>query len=140
MTLSVSTKIKKSRKRRGRGNASGLGGESGRGHKGQKSRSGYSRKPGFEGGRMPLYLRIPKNKGFKSLNTIETVIIDLDMLSLSFNDGDTVNLESLVDKGFIKEKSDFKILNNGFLKKKLFLDTDRISSAASKHFASKWVS
>lgn len=128
-------KAKKSRKRVGRGNASGFGGECGRGHKGQKSRSGYSRKPGFEGGRMPLYLRIPKLKGFKPLNKAEIQVISLDDLNI-FNDNDVVSTETLFASGILKSDV-YKILNNGELSKKLKLETDFISESAKKHFINK---
>ena len=91
----------KKRKRKGRGNASGLGGECGRGHKGQKSRSGYKSRPGFEGGQMPLYKRIPKKRGIQRVNKLEYQAINLSTLEKVFSEGDTVTPEALYEKGLI---------------------------------------
>lgn len=105
----------KSRKRVGRGNASGFGGECGRGHKGQKSRSGFSRKPGFEGGQNPLYKRIPKLKGFK--NNFKTVyaVVNFDQLNLVFNDSDVIDLASLYASGLVRNGQPVKLLSRGTL-------------------------
>ena len=118
--------------RKGRGNASGKGGECGRGHKGQKSRSGYSRRAGFEGGQNPLYLRLPKLKGFKSLKNDEIDIINLDTLDKFFDNEDKVNIESLYAKNLISGKNKVKILGRGKLTKKLSVSASFFSESATK--------
>ena len=120
----------KPRTRRGRGNSSGLGGESGRGHKGQKSRTGYSRKQGFEGGQTPLIRRLPKKKGFKNPGKITYIAINLDLLERISNAGDIVNLNYLIEKGIIKRSDDVKILSQGELKKKITLEFSKFSKTA----------
>ena len=132
MSEILKSNYRKKRKRVGRGNASGFGGECGRGHKGQKSRSGYSRKPGFEGGRMPLYLRIPKLKGFKPLNKVALEVVSLSELNI-LEEGSTVTDILLYEKGIINSFN-FKILNNGVLEKNLVLGTDCISDSARNKF------
>ena len=102
----------------GRGTGSGVGKTSGRGHKGQKSRSGGGVRPGFEGGQMPIYRRLPK-RGFKNIWAKEYVEVNVETLN-KFDDGATVDAETLKDKGIIKNKLDgVRILGNGELKKKL---------------------
>jgi len=120
----------KERRRVGRGNASGFGGECGRGHKGQKSRSGFSRKPGFEGGQNPLYRRIPKKRGFT--NNFKTVFapVNLNDLDQTFNDGDTVNLESLYESGLVRFGYPVKLLGDGELSKKLTISVNKASKSA----------
>ena len=103
--------------RRGRGHGSGNGKTAGKGHKGQKARSGASR-PGFEGGQMPLYRRIPK-RGFTNRNTKEIVAINLSALE-RFDDGATVDVDALITAGVVKNPRDgVKILGNGEFTKKL---------------------
>ena len=119
----------KTRKRVGRGAGSGLGGTSTRGHKGAKSRSGYSRKIGFEGGQMPLYRRLPK-RGFKNRNTKEIVGINVDALERFENDT-VVTVETLLETGIVKNPRDgVKILGNGELTKKLTVKVDAFSEGA----------
>ena len=115
--------------RRGRGHGSGNGKTAGKGHKGQKARSGAPR-PGFEGGQMPLYRRIPK-RGFNNKRfTVRYAIINLDTLN-RFNDGDVVTLELLKEKGIIKkELSGLKVLGDGELTKKVIVKANRFSSKA----------
>ena len=120
------------RTRKGRGNAAGKGGECGRGHKGQKSRSGYSRRAGFEGGQNPLYLRIPKLKGFKSLSNETFDVINLDTLDKLFNDNDKVTTDSLFKKNLISGKNKVKILGRGKLTKKLFVTAAQFSKTAEE--------
>ena len=116
--------------RRGRGHGSGNGKTAGKGHKGQKARSGAPR-IGFEGGQMPLYRRIPK-RGFKNRNTLEFVGINVSRLDI-FEDGDTVTVESLIEKGLIKNPRDgVKILGNGNITKKLTVKVDAFSAAAKE--------
>ena len=109
--------------RRGRGHGSGNGKTAGKGHKGQKARSGAPR-PGFEGGQMPLYRRIPK-RGFTCRNSKEIVGINLSYLE-RFEDGATVTVESLVEAGIVKNTRDgVKILGNGELTKTLLVQVLR---------------
>jgi large subunit ribosomal protein L15 len=131
--LSPATGSTKNRTRLGRGNASGHGGECGRGHKGQKSRSGYSRKAGFEGGQNPLYKRIPKNKGFKNfLFKIGYAAVNLSVLNELFNEGDTVDVDSLADKGVVQDNERIKILATGELTKKLHIKAHKASKSAEE--------
>ena len=103
--------------RRGRGHGSGNGKTAGKGHKGQKARSGAPR-IGFEGGQMPLYRRLPK-RGFKNRNTLEIEAINLGALEV-FENAAEVTVETLLEKGIIKDAKDgVKILGNGTLTKKL---------------------
>ena len=114
--------------RRGRGHGSGNGKTAGKGHKGQKARSGAPR-PGFEGGQMPLYRRIPK-RGFTCRNSKEIVGINLSYLE-RFEDGATVTVESLVEAGIVKNTRDgVKILGNGELTKKLTVQANAFSAGA----------
>ena len=116
--------------RRGRGHASGNGKTAGKGHKGQKARSGAPR-PGFEGGQMPLYRRIPK-RGFTSRNHKEIVAINLSVLE-RFEDGAEVSVASLIEAGVVKNPRDgVKILGNGELTKKLTVKANAFSKAAAE--------
>ena len=115
--------------RRGRGHGSGNGKTAGKGHKGQKARSGATR-PGFEGGQMPLYRRIPK-RGFNNRNTKEIVAINLDALEVFENDT-VVSVETLIEAGIVKNPRDgVKILGNGELTKKLTVKADAFSASAA---------
>lgn len=126
----IATPETKATKRVGRGPGSGLGKTSGKGQKGQKSRSGVSIKPWFEGGQSPLYRRVPK-RGFNNARfTTRFAIINLTDLN-KFNDGDVVTLEALKEKGIIKkELSGLKVLGNGTLEKKVTVKANRFSSTA----------
>lgn len=116
--------------RRGRGHGSGNGKTAGKGHKGQKARSGAPR-PGFEGGQMPLYRRLPK-RGFKNRNTKEIVAINLSALE-RFEAGATVDVNALVEAGVVKNPRDgVKILGNGELTKKLNVKADAFSASAKE--------
>ncbi len=116
--------------RRGRGHGSGNGKTAGKGHKGQKARSGSPRL-GFEGGQMPLYRRIPK-RGFKCINSKDIVGINLSALE-RFNDGDTVSVETLIETGIVKNPRDgVKILGNGQLTKKLTVQANAFSKSAAE--------
>lgn len=116
--------------RRGRGHGSGNGKTAGKGHKGQLARSGH-KKPGFEGGQMPLYRRIPK-RGFTCRNSKEIVGINLSYLE-RFEDGATVTVESLVEAGIVKNTRDgVKILGNGELTKKLTVQANAFSASAKE--------
>ena len=120
----------KTRKRVGRGPGSGMGKTSTRGQKGQKSRSGVSIKPWFQGGQSPIYRRIPK-RGFNNANfTVRYATINLSDLN-RFKDGDVVTLELLKELGIIKkELSGLKVLGNGELEKKLTIKAHRFTSSA----------
>ena len=116
--------------RRGRGHGSGNGKTAGKGHKGQKARSGAPRL-GFEGGQMPLYRRIPK-RGFTNINSKEIVAINLDKLEVFDNDA-TVTVEALIEKGIVKNPRDgVKILGNGELTKKLNVQVNAFSKSAKE--------
>lgn len=121
---------KRSRKRVGRGPGSGNGKTAGKGHKGQKSRSGYSRRFGFEGGQMPLVRRIPK-RGFTNIFRVEYQVVNLRDLERVFDDGDTVSVESLVEKGLARGgKRLIKVLGDGDLAKKLDVKAHKFSASA----------
>ena len=112
----------------GRGHGSGNGKTAGKGHKGQKARSGAPR-PGFEGGQMPLYRRLPK-RGFTNRNTKDIVSINITELN-RFEDGTVVTIETLVENGVIKNPKDgVKILGNGTLTKKLNVKVNAYSESA----------
>ena len=116
--------------RRGRGHGSGNGKTAGKGHKGQKARSGAPR-PGFEGGQMPLYRRIPK-RGFTCRNSKEIVAINVSALE-RFEDGSEVTVASLIEAGIVKNPRDgVKILGNGELTKKLTVKVNACSNAAAE--------
>ena len=121
----------KNKTRKGRGVASGKGGTSTRGHKGAKSRSGYSKKIGFEGGQMPLQRRVPKF-GFKNINRVEYKAINIDTLqSLADNHKvDNINLEVLMNHGLASSKDLIKILGRGELKAKLTVEAHKFSASA----------
>ena len=128
----------KKRKRVGRGGS--RGGTSGKGHKGQKSRSGKTIPIGFEGGQMPLYRRLPK-RGFTNARfRVPVQEVNVGLLEASFNDGDTVNRAALIERGVInpgKSKGTFivKLLGNGTVTKKLTVHVDRCSTAAAEMIA-----
>ena len=116
--------------RRGRGHGSGNGKTAGKGHKGQKARSGGGKRPGFEGGQMPLYRRIPK-RGFTNRNTVEIVGINVSALERFDNDA-VVTVETLVEAGIVKNPRDgVKILGNGELTKKLTVRANAFSAGAA---------
>lgn len=121
----------KSSKRIGRGTGSGKGGTSTRGHKGAKSRSGYKRKLGFEGGQMPLQRRVPKF-GFRSPNRIELKAINLDTLQelIDSTKLDVIDFNSLVEHGLAGKKDMVKILGRGELKAKVDVTAHSFSSSA----------
>lgn len=115
--LSPNKGARKAKKRVGRGPGSGLGKTAGRGHKGARSRSGYTAKPGFEGGQMPLHRRLPK-RGFTNIFKTTYKIISLSDLD-TFDDGATVDRQALLDAGLVTERDTMiKILANGEISKK----------------------
>ena len=123
----------KERKRIGRGPGSGSGGTAGRGHKGAKSRSGYSRKIGFEGGQMPLQRRVPKF-GFNNINRVEYKAINLgDLEKLAEAKGlEKVTVADLRDAGLVSKKALVKILGNGTISRKLDVVADAFSKKAEE--------
>jgi large subunit ribosomal protein L15 len=120
------------RKRVGRGVGTGNGKTAGRGHKGHKSRSGYSRKPNFQGGAMPMFRRVPK-RGFHNPFAPTVFAVNVSDLERIFDDGAEVNLESLAAKGLAKGTFDeVKVLGDGELKKKLTVSAHRFSKSAEE--------
>lgn len=120
------------KKRVGRGPGSGLGKTAGRGHKGQKSRSGYSRKIGFEGGQMPLQRRLPK-RGFTNIFKTEWIEISLAKIEENFNKGDEITPEILRERGLIKKaKHDLVILGSGEITKSLNISANRFTKSAKE--------
>ena len=114
--------------RRGRGHGSGNGKTAGKGHKGQKARSGAPR-PGFEGGQMPLYRRLPK-RGFKNRNSKEIVAVNISVLE-NFDNDAVVSVDTLIERGIVKNPRDgVKILGNGELTKKLTVKVNAVSETA----------
>lgn len=115
--------------RRGRGHASGNGKTAGKGHKGQKARSGAPR-PGFEGGQMPLFRRIPK-RGFTNINSKEIVGIDVAALEARFEDGAVITPEAILESGLVKNPRDgIKLLGRGEVSKKFTIKGLLISEGA----------
>ncbi len=123
----------KKKTRIARGEGSGKGGTSTRGHKGQKSRSGYSRKIGFEGGQMPLQRRVPKF-GFKNRNRVEYKAINLSTLQdlVEKKNLEKVDVETLREAGLVSKNAKVKILGNGKLTKKIDVTAHAFSAAAKK--------
>lgn len=118
-------------KRLGRGVGSGLGKTSGKGHKGAKARSGGGKRPGFEGGQMPLTRRIPK-RGFTNIYRKEYTALNVEKLNC-FEDGATVTVAALIDAGVIKQiKDGVKILGGGELTKKLTVSVDKVTASAKE--------
>ena len=122
----------KTRKRIGRGAGSGLGGTSTRGHKGAKSRSGYSKKVGFEGGQMPLQRRVPKF-GFKNINRVEYKAINLDTIQKLAEAKSLVKvgISDFIEAGFISSNQLVKVLGNGALTNKLEVEANAFSKSAA---------
>ena len=120
-----------SRKRVGRGNGSGYGKTAGRGLNGQKSRAGGGKRPGFEGGQTPLAMRLPKLPGFRNINCVEYLPVNVSRLEEKFEAGEVVNGESLKAKGIIKhEDALVKVLGDGELTKALTVSVDKVSASA----------
>lgn len=126
----------KERKRIGRGPGSGYGGTSTRGHKGAKSRSGYKRKIGFEGGQMPLQRRVPKF-GFKNINRVEYKAINLDALEAlaTASNLSKITVDDLRNAGLVPKKGLVKILGNGALTRALEVQADAFSKKAEEAIA-----
>ena len=132
--LSPEKGARRNKKRVGRGPGSGFGKTAGRGHKGARSRSGYTAKPGFEGGQMPLHRRLPK-RGFTNIFKKEYRIISLTSLD-TFEAGAVIDRQALLDAGLIKETDELiKVLANGEITTAITVDLDKISRAAAEKIA-----
>ena len=117
--------------RKGRGPGSGNGKTAGKGHKGQNARSGGGVRPGFEGGQLPLYRKLPK-RGFKNRFAVNYAIVNLSALD-KFEDGETVNLEKLMECGIVRKPLDgLKILGSGEITKKLTVEAKVFSASAKE--------
>ena len=129
-TLQAAEGSRKDKFRKGRGHGSGNGKTAGKGHKGQKARSGAPR-PGFEGGQMPLYRRLPK-RGFKNFNS--KIIVGINVSELErFDNDSTVSVDTLIETGIVKNPRDgIKILGNGELTKKLNVQANAFSASAKE--------
>lgn len=122
---------RKERNRVGRGMSSGNGKTSGRGHKGQKSRSGGRTRPGFEGGQMPLFQRLPK-RGFTNIHRKDFAVVNLDALN-RFEDGTEITPELLLEEGVVsKLKAGIKVLGNGAVEKKFTVKAHKFSASAKE--------
>tara|TARA_Y100000589_G_scaffold245878_1_gene233620 strand:+ start:170 stop:622 length:453 start_codon:yes stop_codon:yes gene_type:complete len=131
-SLKPNTGSRKKKLRKGRGIAAGQGASCGFGMRGQKSRSGRPTRPGFEGGQMPLYRRVPKLKHFEIINQKKFSIINLEKLN-KLNEDELVNLDSLVKKGLLfKPKFPLKILGRGNLKVKLKVEAHAFTKSAKE--------
>ena len=127
-TLAPSEGARKNKKRVGRGPGSGSGKTAARGHKGARSRTGYSAKPGFEGGQMPLHRRLPK-RGFTNIFKSEWTIVTLDDLD-RFEGGTLVDRQALVEAGVVKKDGLIKVLANGDVTKAISVKVDKVSQGA----------
>ncbi len=124
------TSPRKNRKRVGRGDGNNWGRTCGRGEKGQKSRSGYSRKSYFEGGQIPLFRRLPK-RGFNHPANVEYTLVNVKNLEQNFDDGEHVTIDVLISKGMVGKKvSDVKILGDGDISKALTVEATQFSASA----------
>jgi large subunit ribosomal protein L15 len=123
----------KNNKRIGRGQGSGRGGTSTRGHKGAKSRSGYSRKVGFEGGQMPIYRRLPKY-GFRNINRVEYRSVNLDVIQAlaTSRNVDVIDMDTFIESGIASKNDRIKILGRGELTAKVEIKAHAFSASAVK--------
>ncbi len=122
---------KRNRKRVGRGAGAGTGKTSGRGMNGQKSRAGGGKGVGFEGGQTPLARRLPKLPGFRNINRVEYVPVNVSRIDAKFNAGDVVDTEALVAAGIVKNANDLvKVLGDGEITKAVTVKVDKVSASA----------
>lgn len=127
---------RKNRKRVGRGHGSGHGGRSGKGNKGQLSRAGGGKGPGFEGGQNPLHMRLPKLPGFKNPFRISYAVVNVGRLDEKFSAGDVVDVDALFASGMIKSRQvAVKVLGDGEITKALTVKVDKVSAAAAAKIA-----
>jgi large subunit ribosomal protein L15 len=129
--LKVPFGAKHKKKRLGRGDSSGHGGTSTRGHKGHKARSGYRLPFNFEGGQMPLFRRLPK-RGFTHLKEYKVEIVNLNQIEKKFNNGEEITIEKLKEKGLVEKGEFVKILGEGNLTKKLSIFAHQFSKKAKE--------
>ena len=130
--LSPASGSTKATKRVGRGAGSGQGKTAGKGHKGQKARAGRGMRPGFEGGQMPLQRRVPK-RGFVNIFGTEMAIVNLASLEKAYAAGETVTIDSLIEKGLVKKVLDgVKVLGHGDLSKALTVQANAFSESAKQ--------
>lgn len=128
--LKNTSKVRKPRKRIGRGIGSGTGKTSGRGTKGAGARAGWTQRLGYEGGQMRFFMKLPE-RGFSNVRFQEKFeTINLGQIESMFEDGDTVNQETLKDRGFIRNKKKIKILGKGEISKKVKIEANAISAGA----------
>ena len=131
-SLKPNSGSRKKKLRKGRGIAAGQGASCGFGMRGQKSRSGRPTRPGFEGGQMPLYRRVPKLKHFEIINQKKFSVVNLEKLN-EFNEDEVVNIDSLVKKGLLfKPKFPLKVLGNGNIKVKLKVEAHAFTKSAKE--------
>ena len=124
---------RKNRKRVGRGNGSGYGKTSGRGMNGAKSRAGKQKRAGFEGGQTPLYMRLPQLPGFRNINHVEYLPVNVSRLEEKFEAGETVDKAALKAKGIIKHETDLvKVLGDVDITKALTVKVDKVSASAAQ--------
>lgn len=129
--LSPAAGSREDRTRVGRGHGSGKGGRSGKGDKGQLSRSGGGKQPGFEGGQNPTHMRLPKLPGFKNRWRQEYAIVNVSSLEAKFDAGATVDIDTLIGVGVVRnDKLPIKVLGGGELTKKLSVRVDAVSAPA----------
>ncbi|AUJ24379.1 50S ribosomal protein L15 [Virgibacillus dokdonensis] len=129
--LKAAEGTRKNRNRVGRGMSSGNGKTSGRGHKGQKARSGGGTRPGFEGGQLPLFQRLPK-RGFTNIHRKEFAIVNVETLN-RFEEGTEITPELLLEEGVVsKLKAGIKVLGNGSIEKKLTVKAHKFSASAKE--------
>lgn len=129
---------KPARKRRGQGRGTGNGTFGGRGNKGQNARAGGGVRPGFEGGQTPLIQRMPKNKGFRNINKVQYLAVNVATLENLYTDGEIVSLETLKAKGaFKKNGTQVKILGNGDISTKVTLAAELKASASAQEKITK---
>ncbi len=133
-TLAPSEGARKNKKRVGRGPGSGSGKTAARGHKGARSRTGYSAKPGFEGGQMPLHRRVPK-RGFTNIFRTEYGVVNLDQLEERFDAGTTVTPEMLRAAGLVDNRQPVKVLARGEMTKALTVQAHKFSGKAAEKIA-----
>jgi len=127
---------RKDRKRVGRGHGSGHGGRSGKGNKGQLSRSGGGKGPGFEGGQNPLHMRLPKLPGFKNPFRTAYAVVNVGRLDEKFSAGDVVDVDTLFASGMIKSRQvAVKVLGDGEITKALTVKVDKVSATAATKIA-----